>query len=85
MRSTQALNGQKTAGESSEGVGRSAVPHPCIHAMCDCAYVHACVHACRWGKRVVVYGDSSLRKDHPVVEFLSKQGKCNSLHYYKEG
>lgn len=33
----------------------------------------------------MVYGDSNLRKDHPVVDFLAKQGKCRSLHYYKDG
>ncbi|KXZ47911.1 hypothetical protein GPECTOR_32g524 [Gonium pectorale] len=39
----------------------------------------------RWGRNVLVYGDSELRKDHPVVRFLAAQGKCASLHMYKDG
>eukprot|EP00798_Chlamydomonas_sp_ICE-L_P019182 gene19182-25796_t len=59
------------------------------HALVD--YSHAEYNSikfaadCWWGKNVIVYGDNTVRKDHPVVAFLSKQGKCRTLHYFKEG
>ncbi|EFJ44730.1 MAP kinase phosphatase 5 [Volvox carteri f. nagariensis] len=40
---------------------------------------------CWWGRNVLVYGEEGLKKDHPVVRFLSTQGKCRALHYYKDG
>ncbi|GFR47235.1 hypothetical protein Agub_g8919, partial [Astrephomene gubernaculifera] len=40
---------------------------------------------CWWGRNVLVYGDSGLKRDHPVIRFLATQGKCRSLHYYKDG
>lgn len=39
----------------------------------------------RWGRPVVVYGPAGLSKDHPVISFLSKEGRCTSLGYYKDG
>lgn len=39
----------------------------------------------RWGKDVFVYGEEDLKKTHPVLEFLSKERKAKSIHYYKEG
>ena len=39
----------------------------------------------RWNKPVVIYGDDKLRKDHPVVAFLAKEGRCSSLSIYKDG
>ena len=39
----------------------------------------------RWGRDVFVYGEADLKKTHAVLEFLSKEGKAKSLHYYKEG
>lgn len=38
-----------------------------------------------WGKDVLVYSDSSLKKTHPVLEFLSRDRKARSIQYYKEG
>eukprot|EP00210_Caulerpa_lentillifera_P000657 g634.t1 len=38
-----------------------------------------------WGKDVLVYSDSSLRKTHPVLEFLSRERKARSIQYYKDG
>ncbi|KAG1657423.1 hypothetical protein FOA52_011793 [Chlamydomonas sp. UWO 241] len=40
---------------------------------------------CWWGKDVILYGDSGLRRDNPVVEFLSREKQCRALHYYKDG
>ncbi|MEW5317279.1 MAG: hypothetical protein WDW38_008590 [Sanguina aurantia] len=40
---------------------------------------------CWWGKRVIVYGEAGLTKEHPVIAFLANQGKCSSLLFYKEG
>ncbi|KAK9816993.1 hypothetical protein WJX72_007967 [[Myrmecia] bisecta] len=40
---------------------------------------------CWWDKHVIVYGDEKLRKDHPVVAFLSQDNHAKSLHIYKEG
>ena len=34
---------------------------------------------------MVVYGDAGLTKSHPVIEYLSTEGRCASLQYYKEG
>lgn len=39
----------------------------------------------RWGRPVIVYGPSGLSKDNPVISYLSKEGRCSSLGYYKEG
>jgi len=43
------------------------------------------VPLCRWGKPVIVYGEPGIRKDHPVVKFLSHEGKCKSLSIYRPG
>eukprot|EP00198_Chlamydomonas_reinhardtii_P011653 XP_001700990.1 MAP kinase phosphatase 5 [Chlamydomonas reinhardtii] len=40
---------------------------------------------CWWGRNVLVYGEPGLKKDHPVIAFLSRQGKCRNLRYYKDG
>ncbi|KAG2450344.1 hypothetical protein HYH02_004849 [Chlamydomonas schloesseri] len=40
---------------------------------------------CWWGRNVLVYGEPGLKKDHPVIAFLARQGKCRNLHYYKDG
>eukprot|EP00884_Botryococcus_braunii_P013251 jgi/Botrbrau1/21927/Bobra.0249s0051.1 len=40
---------------------------------------------CWWDKPVVVYGPANLKKDHPVVTFLAREGKCKILGVYKEG
>jgi dual specificity MAP kinase phosphatase len=34
---------------------------------------------------VIAYGPAGLSKDHPVVAFLSKEGRVASLGYYREG
>lgn len=39
---------------------------------------------CWWNKPVVVYGDK-LHKDHPVVQFLAREGRCARLAYFREG
>ncbi|CAG9464270.1 unnamed protein product [Pedinophyceae sp. YPF-701] len=38
-----------------------------------------------WDKPVIVYGPENLKKDHPVVTFLSKDGRTRSLGVYREG
>ncbi|KAG2441094.1 hypothetical protein HXX76_003946 [Chlamydomonas incerta] len=40
---------------------------------------------CWWGRNVLVYGEAGLKKDNPVIAFMSRQGKCRNLHYYKDG
>lgn len=40
---------------------------------------------CWWDKHVLVYGDASLKKDHPVVAFLSKDNHLKTLGIFKEG
>lgn len=40
---------------------------------------------CWWGKPVVVFGPSGLRKDHEVVAFLARDGKAASLHVFPDG
>eukprot|EP00877_Chromochloris_zofingiensis_P008595 jgi/Chrzof1/398/Cz01g14120.t1 len=40
---------------------------------------------CWWNRAVIVYGSAGLSKDHPVVSFLAREGRCKSLHYYKDG
>lgn len=39
----------------------------------------------RWGKHVIVYGEPGMKRDHPVLTFLHKQGRVASLSYVKEG
>lgn len=38
-----------------------------------------------WGKHILVYGDPDLKKSHPVVEFLVKEGQCKEISYHKAG
>ncbi|BDA42767.1 probable dual specificity protein phosphatase 6 at N-terminal half [Coccomyxa sp. Obi] len=40
---------------------------------------------CWWDKAVIVYGDSKLKRDHPVVAFLANDKHAKSLAIYKEG
>ncbi|GAB4815324.1 hypothetical protein N2152v2_002370 [Parachlorella kessleri] len=40
---------------------------------------------CWWDKHVIVYGDATLKKDHPVVAFLAHDNHAKSLSIYKEG
>lgn len=40
---------------------------------------------CWWGRHVLVLGPEALKKDHPVIAYLAKEGKAASLHYFKEG
>lgn len=39
----------------------------------------------RWGKAVIVYGPAGVNKDHNVVKFLTTEGRCTSVQYYKPG
>ncbi len=34
---------------------------------------------------MIIYGDAGLKKDHPVVSFLAKDGHAQSLCIYKDG
>ncbi|GMH33326.1 hypothetical protein BSKO_01160 [Bryopsis sp. KO-2023] len=38
-----------------------------------------------WGKEILVYGDAGLKKSHPVIDFLLKEGQCKRISYHKEG
>jgi dual specificity MAP kinase phosphatase len=40
---------------------------------------------CWWDRDVIVYGDAGLKKDHPVVAFLSQDKHVRSLSIYREG
>ena len=40
---------------------------------------------CRWDKPVIVYGDDTVDKGHPVVAFLAKEKRAKSVSVYKEG
>ncbi|KIZ07690.1 MAP kinase phosphatase 5 [Monoraphidium neglectum] len=40
---------------------------------------------CWWGRPVIAYGPAGLSKEHPVLAFLSKEGRCASLGYFKDG
>ena len=39
----------------------------------------------RWGRDVLVYGEENLKNTDPVLQFLAREGKAKTLHYYKEG
>lgn len=39
----------------------------------------------RWNKHVLVYGDAELKKDHPVLAYFIKEGKCATLSWYRDG
>lgn len=39
----------------------------------------------RWDKPVILYGDDSLDKTHPVAAFLSKESRAKSISVYKAG
>ncbi|KFM25585.1 hypothetical protein F751_0612 [Auxenochlorella protothecoides] len=40
---------------------------------------------CWWDKPVILFGPPALRKDHPVVAFLAKEGRARSLQYFPHG
>ena len=40
---------------------------------------------CRWDKPVILYGDDSLDKGHPVAAFLSREKRAKSVSIYKPG
>jgi len=48
-------------------------------------YEHAWAGGCWWGKDVVAYGDEGLSRRHPVLAFLSDEGRAASLAVYKGG
>jgi len=48
-------------------------------------YDHQWSEDCWWDKHVIVYGDATLKKDHPVVAFLAQDNHAKSLGIYKEG
>jgi len=39
----------------------------------------------RWGKPVIVYGSADLPRDHPVIQYLAKEGRAASVQFYREG
>lgn len=40
---------------------------------------------CWWDKPIVIYGDATLDKSHPVVAFLAKEKRAKSVSVYKPG
>ena len=40
---------------------------------------------CWWDKPVVIYGDASLKRDHPVVAYLAKDNHAKNVAILKEG
>ncbi len=40
---------------------------------------------CWWDKPVVIYGDANLKKDHPVVAFLTADKHAKFIAIYREG
>ena len=40
---------------------------------------------CWWDKPVVIYGDATLKKDHPVVAYLAADKHAKSIAIYREG
>jgi len=40
---------------------------------------------CWYGKHIFVYGEAGLKKDHPVLEFLRRDGKAARVTYFKDG
>ena len=42
-------------------------------------------NAHRWDKPVVIYGDSNLDKNNPVVAFLAKEKRAKSISLFKAG
>uniref|UniRef100_A0A061S0J9 protein-tyrosine-phosphatase n=2 Tax=Tetraselmis sp. GSL018 TaxID=582737 RepID=A0A061S0J9_9CHLO len=40
---------------------------------------------CWCGKPVFVYGDPDLKKDHPVIEYLRKDGQAHSISVFRGG
>ena len=39
----------------------------------------------RWGRSVIVYGPAALSRAHPVVAFLTAEGRAAALAYFREG
>ena len=40
---------------------------------------------CRWDKPVILYGDDTLDKSHPVAAFLVKEKRAKSVSVFKSG
>lgn len=40
---------------------------------------------CRWDKSVILYGDDTLDKSHPVAAFLVKEKRAKSISIFKSG
>ena len=85
-------NGEVLLGaQGGELAGPAPVPHahlappPCRADYSKNEYDVRWTGDCWWGKHVYVYGDASLKRDHPVVAFLSKDGHAKSLSVCREG